>query len=52
MKMVLNTDQRKLLKLKSSKLIYSDEDENKSIFKAKKVNDTNKMLDLYVEHIR
>ena len=39
MKMILDTDQRKLLKLRSSKLIESDEDPNLSIFNVKKCVD-------------
>jgi hypothetical protein len=38
MKMILDTDQRKLLKLRSTKLIESDEDESLSIFKVKKTS--------------
>jgi hypothetical protein len=52
MKLVLNTDQRKLLKLKSSILVHSSEDESKSRFIAKKVYDKDKMLDVFVENIR
>ena len=52
MKMTLDKDQRKLLKIKSSKLIHSDEDEDHSIFVAQKKYDHNRMLDLYVENIR
>lgn len=52
MKMILDTDQRKLLKLRSSKLLDSDEPEAKSIFKVKKCVDKGKMLDMYIENLR
>lgn len=52
MKMILDTDQRKLLKLRSSKLIESDESESKSIFTAKKTVNKSKMLNLYIENLR
>lgn len=52
MKVVLDTDQRKLLKLRSSHLILSDECQKESIFKAKKVTDKSTMLDLYVKNLR
>lgn len=50
--MILDTDQRKLLKLRSSVLLDSGESDSKSIFKAKKVTDKQKMLDIYVENLR
>ena len=52
MKMCLDTDQRKLLKLRSSKLIASDEDEALSIFRVKKKVNKSKMLDLYIDNLR
>ena len=52
MKMILDTDQRKLLKLRSSVLLDSGESDSKSIFKARKVTDKQKMLDIYVENLR
>ena len=39
MKMILDTDQRKLLKLRSSVLLHSSESDSKSILKAKKITD-------------
>jgi hypothetical protein len=39
MKMILDTDQRKLLKLRSSVLLHSSESDGKSILKAKKITD-------------
>ena len=48
MKMILDTDQRKLLKLRSSVLIDSAESDSKSIFKTRRRTDKGKMLDLYV----
>lgn len=52
MKMILDTDQRKLLKLRSSVLLDSGESDSKSIFKARKVTDKQQMLDIYVENLR
>ena len=52
MKMILETDQRKLLKLRCSKLINSDEDYANSIFVRKKCVNKNKMLDLFVDNLR
>ena len=52
MKMILDTDQRKLLKLRSSVLIDSAESDEKSIFKTEKITDKAKMLDLYVQNLR
>jgi len=52
MKMILDTDQRKLLKLRSSKLIQSDEDPATSIFSVKKCVDKDRMLKLFVDNLR
>lgn len=52
MKMILDTDQRKLLKLRSSVLLHSSESDSKSILKARKITDKQQMLDLYVENLR
>jgi len=52
MKMILDVDQRKLLKLRSSKLIDSDEDPKYSIFSAKKCHDKDKMLNILVDNLR
>lgn len=52
MKMILDTDQRKLLKLRSSILIDSDESESQSIFSVKKSVNKKKMLNLYIENLR
>lgn len=52
MKMILDTDQRKLLKLRSSILIDSDESESQSIFRVKKSVNKKKMLNLYIENLR
>tara|TARA_B110000285_G_scaffold219519_1_gene270188 strand:- start:792 stop:1064 length:273 start_codon:yes stop_codon:yes gene_type:complete len=52
MKMILDTDQRKLLKLRSSVLLHSSESDSKSILKAKKKVDKNLMLDMYVDNLR
>lgn len=52
MKMILDTDQRKLLKLRSSKAIESDESESQSIFNVKKYVDKDRMLEIYIENLR
>ena len=52
MKMILDTDQRKLLKLRSSIRLHSSEEDAKSIYKSFKRIDKSKMLDLYVENLR
>ena len=49
--MLLDVDQRKLLKLRSSVLIESEQDDNKSVFRFKKVIDEEKMLTLYVDNL-
>jgi len=51
MKMLLDVDQRKLLKLRSSVLIESEQDDKKSVFRFKKVIDEEKMLTLYVDNL-
>ena len=51
MKLFLDKDQRKLLKLRNQKRIESDQDEQKSIFVARKVLDKTKLLDLYVDNL-
>jgi hypothetical protein len=52
MKIILEKDQRKLLKLRSSKLIHSDEEWANSIFMKKKYVNQNLMLDLFVDNLR
>lgn len=52
MKMILDTDQRKLLKLRSSVLLDSGEPDEQSIFRTRRKTDKSKMLDLYVQNIR
>jgi len=52
MKMILDTDQRKLLKLRSSVLLHSSESDSKSILKSKKKVDKAQMLDMYIENLR
>ena len=52
MKMVLDTDQRKLLKLRSSKLLETDIDMSKSIQVSRKIIDKEKMLSIYVDNVR
>ena len=52
MKMILDVDHRKLLKLRNKKLIASDEDPRFSIFQAKKCIENKKMLNVYVDNIR
>ena len=52
MKMILDTDQRKLLKLRSSVRLHSSEEDAKSIYKSHKRTDKSKMLDIYVENLR
>ena len=49
--MILDTDQRKLLKLRGSIHLCSSEEDAKSIFKSYKRVDKSKMLDLYVENL-
>jgi len=51
MKMLLDVDQRKLLKLRSSVLIESEQDDKKSVFRFKKAIDEEKMLTLYVDNL-
>lgn len=52
MKMILDIDHRKLLKLRGKKLIASDEDPKFSIFTAKKCHENSKMIDVYVDNLR
>jgi hypothetical protein len=52
MKMNLDIDQRKLLKLRSSKLITSDLDEKFSPLYYDKIRSDKKMLNIFVENIR
>ena len=53
MKMILDVDQRKLLKLRSSKYISSEDDQYKpNIFSYKKMHDNNQMLRLYVQNLQ
>lgn len=52
MKMYLDIDQRKLLKLRSSKLITSDLDEKFSPLLFDKVRNDKKMLNMFVENMR
>lgn len=52
MKMILDVDHRKLLKLRNKKLIASDEDPRFSIFRSKKCYENNKMLNVYVDNLR
>ena len=52
MKMNLDIDQRKLLKLRSSKLITSDLDEKFSPLFFDKIRSDKKMLNMFVENIR
>ena len=50
--MILQRDQRQLLKLRGSTFIQSDLDYNNSIFKVKKCKDTQRMLHMIVDNIR
>lgn len=52
MKMMLDVDHRKLLKLRNKKLIASDEDPRFSIFSTKKCYENQKMLNMYVDNLR
>ena len=52
MKMYLDIDQRKLLKLRSSKLITSDLDEKFSPLLFDKVRNDKKMLNMFVDNMR
>ena len=52
MKMILDTSQRKLLKLRSSIQLSSGESEGKTYAMSKTIVDKDKMLDLFVENIR
>jgi len=52
MKMMLQRDHRKLLKLRGSQFIASDLDYDDSIFKVKKCMNKEKMLNLIVDNIR
>jgi hypothetical protein len=52
MKMNLDIDQRKLLKLRSSKLITSDLDEKFSPLYYDKIRSDKKLLNMFVENIR
>ena len=52
MKMSLSIDQRKLLKMRSSKLITSDLDSKFSEFNFKKINNDDNVYKLFLENIR
>ena len=52
MKTILDTNQRKLLKLRSSYQLQSDESDHKSNTKSYKYTDKDKVLDIYVENLR
>ena len=51
MKLYLDTDQRKLLKLRSAQLIQSDLDERASDSRLKLKFNNGKLLDLYVDNL-
>jgi hypothetical protein len=52
MKMSLSIDQRKLLKMRSIKLITSDLDDKFSEYNYKKINNDDNMYKLFLENIR